>query len=146
MAYVVRDHRSAARWLTGLVASVVVVVVVSLATGRWWVAAIGVPLSLLAVGQRVRADTTPLRADDVGISLGGRWSAWQDVDEVLVDGSGVEVTLGERSPLPPWAQGRVTGGVADERLRLTQHLRAEPGRVVEGIRSEAPGSVLVRAR
>jgi hypothetical protein len=144
MSYVVRDHRSTGRWLAGLALSVGVVVSVCVASGRWWVAAVGLPPALVVAGWRARDETTPLRTDAAGITLAGRWVGWQDVDEVLVGSAAVEVTLGDRAPLPPWATARVTGGRTDSRLRLTATVHADPGVVLAGIRSQAPHSVPVR--
>jgi len=58
MPYVVRDRRSTARWAVGLVASVVVVLGICAATGRWWVAVVGLPLSLVVAARCDRAVET----------------------------------------------------------------------------------------
>lgn len=144
MAYVVRDGRSVTRWVLGLAASVAVVLAICAATDRWWVAVIGLPLSLVAAGRRLPAETTPLRADGTGISLDGRWTGWADVDSVTVAAGSVQVRLGEHADLPAWARGRVTRpGVPDDRLQLTAAVRGDRRALLEGIRSQAPGSVRV---
>ena len=140
MPYVVRDRRALRQWVGGLLVSVVVVVGVCAVTDRWWVAAVGLPLSLAWAGQRLRSGTTPLRADGTGIALDGRWTDWKDVDEVAVLGQRVRVTLRETAPLPAWARGRVTGA-GDDRLQLTTRVSADPREVHAGIRAERPESV-----
>jgi hypothetical protein len=147
MAYVVRDHRAAAQWGCGLLASAAVVVAVCAASGRWWVAAVGVPLSLLVVGRRVRTETSPVRADRDGISVAGRWTGWQAVDEVTVTRQGVLVTLADGAPLPGWARSRVRhpGVTAGDRVRLAVGVRADPEALASGIRAQAPAAVRVSA-
>jgi hypothetical protein len=148
MAYTVRDRRATTRWVSGLTASVVVVVVVCAATGRWWVAVVGVPLSLALAGRRARAETTPLHADGSGISLDGHWTAWGDVDSVTVSSGSVRVCLTERAPLPSWSRGRVTrSGVpadrSNDRLRLAAVVPSDRDTLLVGIREQAPASVRV---
>jgi len=144
MPYVVRDRRSTTRWAVGLVASVAVVLGVCAATDRWWVAVVGLPLSLVLAARRVQGETTPLRADGTGISLDGRWTGWDDVASVTVSPSSVRVRLGAHADLPSWARGRVVrDGLPDDGLQLAAAVRADQQALLEGIRAQAPQMVRV---
>jgi hypothetical protein len=126
------------------------VLVICAMTGRWWVAAVGVPLSLVAAGRRVEAQVTPLRADATGITLDGRWTGWADVEAVTVSPGSVRVQLGAHAELPPWARGRITRpvdrpGVPDDSVQLTAVVRGEERGLLEGIRAQAPAAVRVEA-
>jgi len=132
------------QWAAGLAASVVVVLAICAATGRWWVAVVGLPLSLALAGRRARAETTPLRADGSGIWLDGHYAAWGDVDTVTVSAGSVGVCLAEHAPLPSWVRGRVTrSGAAADRPWLTAGVREARERLLDGIRGQAPASVRV---